>query len=48
MTEQLSLSPSKLKTFGDLFGGPVAKTLFANAGAWVQSLVRELDPSCHN
>ena len=31
------------------FPGPVAKTLsFQMQGAWVQSLVRELDPTCHN
>ena len=30
-------------------GGPVAKRLStANAGAQVQSLARELDPTCHN
>jgi len=29
-------------------GGPVAKTVLPRQGAWVQSLVRELDPTCHN
>ena len=28
--------------------GPVAKTLLPKQGARVQSLVRELDPTCHN
>ena len=27
----------------DFPGGPVAKTVFPTQGAWVQSLVRELD-----
>ena len=26
----------------------MAKTLLPVQGAWVQSLVRELDPACHN
>ena len=30
----------------DFPGGPVARTPAPNAGAWVQSLVRELDPTC--
>ena len=30
----------------DFLGGPVAKTAFPMQGAWVQSLVRELDPTC--
>ena len=29
-------------------GGPVAKTHDSNAGPQVQSLVRELDPTCHS
>ena len=28
------------------FLGPVAKTLLPKQGAWVGSLVRELDPTC--
>ena len=31
-----------LKKFRDFLGGPVAKTPSSNAGAWIQSLVREL------
>ena len=33
---------------GDFAGGPVAKTEFPVQGDWVQSLVRELDSTCHN
>ena len=32
----------------DFSGGPVAKTTLLTQGTWVQSLVRELDPTCHN
>lgn len=32
----------------DSHGGPVAKTSVPNAGASVQSLLRELDPTCCN
>ena len=31
----------------DFPGGPVAKTVLPMHGAWVPSLVRELDPTCH-
>ena len=33
---------------GDFPGGPVAKTVLPVRGACVQSLVKELDPACHN
>ena len=33
---------------GDFPGGPVAKTLLPMQGAWIQSLIRELDSACHN
>ena len=32
----------------DIPGGPVAKTVLPIEGAQVQSLVRELDPTCCN
>ena len=32
----------------DFLGGPVAKTAPPMQGTWVQSLVRELDPTCNN
>ena len=32
----------------DFPGGPVAKTVLPVQGAWVKSLVRELDPTCRN
>ena len=32
----------------DFPGGPVAKTALPMQGTWVRSLVRELDPTCHN
>ena len=32
----------------DFPGGPVADSMLPTQGAWVQSLVRELDPTCHN
>ena len=32
----------------DFPGSPVVKTLLLLQGAQVQSLVRELDPNCHN
>ena len=35
-------------TWRDFPGGPVAKTLLPIQGAWVPSLVRELDPTCPN
>ena len=40
----------KVKSYpsGDFPGGPVAKTEFPVQGDWVQSLVRELDSTCHN
>ena len=39
----------KLKIYGDFPGGPGAKTLCCQCrGPGVQSLVRELDPACHN
>ena len=40
----------KVKSYpsGDFAGGPVAKTEFPVQGDWVQSLVRELDSTCHN
>ena len=39
----------KKKLSCDFPGGPVAKRLStANAGAQVQSLAKELDPTCHN
>ena len=43
--DQVMLKSNKLKNFS---GGPVAKTLFPMQGAWVWSLVRELDPTCQN
>ena len=43
--EQVLLKSNKLKNFS---GGPVAKTLFPMQGAWVWSLVRELDSTCQN
>ena len=33
---------------GDFPGGPVVKTALPVQGAWVQSLVRELDPTYRN
>ena len=33
---------------GDFPGGPGAKTVPPMQGAWVQSLVREQDPTCRN
>ena len=36
----------KVPIFGDVPGGPVAKTAFPVQGVWVQSLVGELDPTC--
>ena len=30
----------------DFSGGPVVKTVLLGQGAWVPSLVRELDPTC--
>jgi len=36
-----------MKTQGDFPGGPAAKTPRSQCrGTWVQSLVRELDPTC--
>ena len=32
----------------DILGGPVAKTALPMQGTRVQSLVLELDPTCHN
>ena len=32
----------------DFPGSPVAKVAFPMQGVWVQSLVRELDPTCSN
>ena len=32
---------------GDFPGGPVANTVLPVPEAWFQSLVRELDPTCH-
>lgn len=32
----------------DFSGGPVIKNPLAKAGAWVRSLVRELNPTCNN
>ena len=43
--EQVMLKSNKLKNFS---GGPVAKTLLPMQRAWVQCLVRELDPTCDN
>lgn len=37
----------KVSCFGD-FLSPVAKTPLSMQGARVQSLVRELDPTCHS
>ena len=34
--------------FWDLPGSPVAETVLPLQRAWVQFLVRELDPVCHN
>ena len=34
--------------WGDFPGGPVAKMAFPVQGVWVQSLVRELDPTSSN
>ena len=40
--------PALKETFWDCPGGPVAKTLHSQIqGAWVQSLIRELVPTCH-
>jgi len=37
------------KNEGDFPGGPVAKSLCLQCrGGWFQSLIRELDPACHN
>ena len=33
---------------GDFPGGPVAKTALPMQGAWVRSLIRELDSTGHN
>ena len=33
---------------GDFPGGAVAETALPMHGAWVLSLVWELDPTCHN
>ena len=38
----------KKKNLGDFPCGPAAKTLLPVQGTWVQSLVRELDPTCQN
>ena len=35
-------------TDSDLPGGPGADSTLSVQGAWVQTLVRELDPTCHN
>ena len=44
---QSGASVSKSVVLRDFPGGPVAKTLeFPMLGAWAQSLVRELDPTC--
>ena len=32
----------------DILGGPGADSTLSMQGAWVQTLVRELDPTCHN
>ena len=36
------------KIYRDFPGGPVVKTTLPMQGARVRSLVRELDPTCHN
>ena len=36
------------KMFKGFPGGPVVKTVLPKQWAWVQSLVRELDPTCHS
>ena len=33
---------------GDFPGGPLVKSLFPVLGEWVRSLIRELDPKCHD
>ena len=38
----------KMTENGPSLGGPVAKTLHSQLGAWVRSLVRGLDPTCRN
>ena len=43
------LNVIKYKMSWDFPGGPVVRTpSFQLQGAWVRSLVRELDPTCHN
>ena len=37
-----------LKNTQDFSGGPPVKTVLLMQGTWVQSLVRELDPTCRN
>ena len=36
------------KTFKDFSGGSVVQTVLPMQWAWIQSLVKELDPTCHN
>ena len=47
---QFIKSPFKKKKSQDSPGGPMAKTAYGLPvqGAWVQSPVRELDPTCRN
>ena len=47
---QLIKSPCKKKGKSRLPGDPVAKTRYGLPvqGAWAQSLVKELDPTCRN
>ena len=42
------LKKKKKKACWDFPGSPVVKTLLSMQGTQVQSLVRELDPTCHN
>ena len=47
--EVQNVTPLKEKKASlDFPGGPVAKTPSSLQGAWVRSLVRELDPTWHN
>ena len=36
------------KMFKNFLDGPVVKTVLPMQWAWIQSLVKELDPVCHN
>ena len=45
---QREMKSINIITLGDFPGGPVAKTAGSQCRGRVRSLVRELDPECHN